>query len=235
MEVVQCAERYAELLAHRKACAAEEENNMVPLQRRYAVWSVIAYAMAIATSCPWAAAQTLISAKIGMQLTSENSTARAKTQERARKGDLLRLYVIPSDAGHVYVVHSDGQTATLLNKDMQRAQVQKNVLITLPDDKSFYQIDGNSPTERFTIVCSTTPVPEMQALLPSGKLAHSAWLQIEKALLERGKIDLSSEVDKPIAMAGNTRAAESPTFVEALPMYSGKSVLVKYYDFTVAK
>lgn len=208
---------------------------MVLLQRRYAVWCVMAGAIALATSCPWAAAQALISAKIGIQLTAENSTARAKTQERAHKGDLLRIYVLPSDTGHIYVVHSDGKTAKLLNQDRQHDQVQKDTLLTLPDDKHFYQIDGNSPTERFTIVCSTTPLPEMQALLPSGTLAHSAWLQIEKTLLERGQIDLSTDVDKPIAMAGNTRAAEPATFVEGLPMYSGKSVLVRHYDFTVAK
>lgn len=204
-------------------------------QRRYLVWGILTCSIALATRCPWAGAQALISAKIGIQLTSENTTAPAKTQTRAHKGDLLRIYVIPNNAGHVYVVHSDGQTATLLTQDLQLGQVQKDALITLPDNKNFYQIDGTSPTERFTIVCSTTPVPEMQALLPSGKLTHQSWLQIEATLRERGKIDLSTEVDKPIAMAGNTRAAESTTFVEGLPMYSGKSILVKHYDFTVAK
>jgi hypothetical protein len=214
---------------------AEEEKNIVPLQQRCHVWCVIACCVAVAMSYPWAMAQSLISAKIGIQLTSENSTVRAKTHERARKGDLLRIYVVPHEAEHVYVVHTDGQTATLLNQHLQRDKAKKDEIVMLPDNRNFYQIDGNSTNERFTIVCSPTPVPEMQELLTDGKLAHSKWLQIEKTLVERGKIDLSAEVEKPIALAGNTRALEPSEFVADLPIYSGKSLLVKYYDFTVAQ
>jgi hypothetical protein len=208
---------------------------MWPSRRRYSLWCGVAWYITVVMSCPWVMAQSLVRAKIGIQLTSGTATTRAKTQEHVRKGDLLRLYVVPNDAGHIYIVHTDGAIATLLHQHRQHEKAHKGEIIILPDEKSFYHIDGKSTAERFTVVCSTAPVPEMQALLAGGKLTHSKWLHIEKILVERGKIDLTTEVEKPIALAGKTRSLESDEFIKDLPIYSGKSLLVKGYTFTVAQ
>jgi hypothetical protein len=73
-------------------------------------------------------------------------------------------------------------------------------------------------------------------LLASGEIAYHKWSVLEKDLLEKAQPDLTTPIDKPIAMAGNTRGVDQDdAFFPQLQNFSGKSLLVKQYELKVAQ
>ena len=163
------------------------------------------------------------------------SDLRAKSRERLKAGDLIRIYVHPEASSYVYVVHSDQKTVTLLNMVEQR--IQSSTLV-LPSVQEFYQVDGKSPVETFTIICSPDEVKEVSALL-SSQMPHDRWAALEKELAKKGEVELAQKTERPFAIAGNVRgagdAAGGDPFVKELQIFSGKSVLVRQYEFSVKK
>ena len=109
-----------------------------------------------------------IRAKIGIQIKSGERAVRAKSRDRLRAGDLIRIYVHPERSSIVYVIHSDGKTATLLNLVQQK--IQSSTLV-MPSIQEFYQVDGASPKETFTIICSPRELKEALELFETGE-AH---------------------------------------------------------------
>ena len=67
-----------------------------------------------------------VRAKIGIQISSGDHIVRAKSQDRLKAGDLLRIYVHPEKTSHVYVIHTDLKEATFLNMVQQRIQSSKS-------------------------------------------------------------------------------------------------------------
>jgi len=176
----------------------------------------------------------LVRAKVGIQVKSGQSLARAKASETIKAGDMLRIFVQPEADAWVYVVHTDAATASLLNLVRQQRQA---VTIVMPSLQEFYQVDGKSPSETFTIVCSPGEIVEMAELVQKGSIDHKAWAAIENKLAQQGKIELATQGEKPFALAGNVRGAgpgagEDP-FAASLPIFSGNGVLVKKYAFAV--
>jgi hypothetical protein len=176
-----------------------------------------------------------VRAKVGILIKSGDQTMRAKSRDRLKAGDMLRIYVHPEVGSYVYVVHSDQKNATLLNMVEQR--IHSSTLV-LPSLQEFYQVDGQSPVETFTIICSSDEVKEASALLTS-PVSHEKWASIAKDLEKKGEIDLSQKAERPFAIAGNVRGAgdagAGDPFVKELQIFSGKAVLVKQYEFTVKK
>jgi hypothetical protein len=176
-----------------------------------------------------------VRAKVGIQIKSGDQSVRAKCRDRLKAGDMLRIYVHPEVSSYVYVVHSDQKNVTLLNMVAQRIQ---NSTLVLPSLQEFYQVDGQSPVETFTIICSPDEVKEVSALLTS-EVSHDKWVSIAKALEKKGEIDLSQKAERPFAITGNVRGAgdvgAGDPFVKELQIFSGKAILVKQYEFTVKK
>ena len=182
-----------------------------------------------------AMAQESIQARIGLQNKSGDRILRAKAFDRAQVGDLLRVYVVPEEAAYVYVMHTDGQTVSLLNTE-QRSKIAKGDTVVLPGRDKFYLIKPGSTVERFTIICSSTEISDLTDLFASGEIASSKWSVLEKDLLEKAQPDLTTPIDKPIAMAGNTRGVDQDdAFVAQLQNFSSKSLLVKQYELKVAQ
>ena len=76
----------------------------------------------------------------------------------------------------------------------------------------------------------------MAGLFCSPNVTQKNWLSLEKALLDKSKIDLSQPTDKPFQIAGNVRSmSNNDPFVNTLVIYSGKSLVAKKYDFQVQK
>jgi transposase-like protein len=150
--------------------------------------------------------------------------------------DLLRIYVHPEKTSHVYVVHTDLKEATLLSILQQK--VQSSTLV-IPSLQNFYRVDGKSDKEIFTIIVSPDELPEVSDIFKTEKTSYLRWVEVEKVLIEKGKIDLSQEVEKPFAIAGNVRGwavnDDVDPFASRLQIFSGKSVLVKKYEFRVKK
>lgn len=192
-------------------------------------------AMIMAGAVPGLSQEQIVRAKIGILVKSGDQILKAKSRDRLKAGDLVRIYVHPEVSSYIYVVHRDQKTVTLLN--MVEQKIQSSTLV-LPSVQEFYQVDGQSPVETFTVICSPREVKEIASLV-SAQMTHDRWVSLEKDLLRKGEIDLAQKSEKPFAIAGNVRgagdAAGGDAFVRELQIFSGKSILVKQYEFNVKK
>jgi hypothetical protein len=192
-------------------------------------------ALIMTGALPGFSQESTVRAKIGILVKSGDQTIRAKSRDRLKAGDLVRIYVHPEVSSYVYVVHRDQKTVTLLNMVEQR--IQSSTLV-LPSVQEYYQVDGQSPVETFTVICSPKEVKEISSLA-SSQMTHDRWVSLEKDLLKKGEIDLAQKSEKPFAIAGNVRgagdAAGGDAFVRELQIFSGKSILVRQYEFSVKK
>jgi len=184
-----------------------------------------------------AMAQDRVRAKVGVgiQIRPGEPIAPAKTTEMVKTGDFLRVYVVPEDDAYIYVVHNDGKTLTLLNAPNAATKASKGAPVTLPAPEKFYQIDGGSDKESITVICSPTEIREVAKLFNTPNVAQKNWLSLEKELVDKSKIELTQQADKPFQIAGNVRSMNADPFLETLPISSGKSLVVKKYDFQVQK
>jgi hypothetical protein len=182
-------------------------------------------------------AQDRVRAKVGVgiQIRPGEPIAPAKTTEMVKTGDFLRVYVVPEDDAYIYVVHNDGKTLTLLNAPNAATKASKGAPVTLPAPEKFYQIDGGSDKESITVICSPTEIREVAKLFNTPNVAQKNWLSLEKELVDKSKIELAQQADKPFQIAGNVRSMNADPFLETLPISSGKSLVVKKYDFQVQK
>lgn len=182
-----------------------------------------------------AVAQDRVRAKVGIQVRSGAQTAPARSTETVKTGDSLRVYVVPEDDAYVYVIHNDGKTLTLLNAPDAKTKVPKGSPVALPAPEKFYQIDGTSAKESITIICSPTERREVLSLFASPPVPQKHWLSLEQELLDKSKIDLTQQTEKPFQIAGNVRSIGNDPFLETLQISSGKSLVVKKYDLQVQK
>lgn len=188
------------------------------------------------TGVPFALGQeNRVRAKVGIQIKSGEKISRAKSNDRVTAGDLLRIYIHPENSSYVYVVHTDRKTVTALHMVGQNI---KSATLVLPSLQTFYQVDGRSPVETFTIVCSPRELKEVSALAHT-EYSYEQWAQIENTLIEKNKIDLWQQPEKPFTVAGNVRggfgAGDGDPFVSKLQIFSGNELLVKKYEFQVKK
>ncbi len=204
--------------------------------RRTVFLRVLVCVAAVAWAAAGWAQDPIIRAKLGIQIRSGEQSLRAKSRDRVRAGDLLRVYVHPEGSFFVYVIHSDGQTATMLNSLEQKFM---SSTIIMPSAATFYEVDGKSDNERFTVVCSPGALKEMDLFGATGQVSHDRWQPVCDALSARSHIDLAGKPETPFPIAGNVRGAADSTaadpFVEKLQIHSGNSLLVKTYDFMVQK
>ena len=188
-----------------------------------------------AGALPALSQEKMVRAKIGILVKSGDQVMRAKSRDRLKAGDLVRIYVHPEVSSYVYVVHTDQKRVTLLN--MVEQKIQSSTMV-LPSIQEFYQVDGDSPVETFTIICSPDEVKEASALLGSA-MTYERWASVERELQKRGEIDLSQKAERPFAIAGNVRGAgdagAGDSFISELQIFSGKAVLVRQYEFAVKK
>ncbi len=184
-------------------------------------------------------AQERVRAKLGIQIQSGDRVAKAKAQDRIISGDRLRIYVIPRDDVYVYVVHTDTQRVTLLTSQPAQAYITGGKALILPSTQAYYQVDGASPSEAFTIICSPEELVEMSRLRHGEQMSYAAWSALEEKLIDRSKIDLSDRSEKPFPIAGTVRGVSGAPiddpFLKRLRVFSGKSLLVKTYAFRIKK
>jgi hypothetical protein len=180
--------------------------------------------------------EEIVRAKIGVQIRSGERIIRAKSPDDLNILDLIRIYVHPEEMGYVYIIHTDLKEATLLN--MVQQKIQSSTLV-MPSLQEFYQIDGNSSVETFTIIISPNELPEVLNVFKNGTTTYNKWIKVEEPLLQKSKIDLSQLVEKPFSISGNVRSVTGSSnldpFVNELQIYSGESILVKRYEFRVKK
>jgi hypothetical protein len=136
----------------------------------------------------------------------------------------------------VYILHSDHNTTTLLKVEHQEEGPSG---LVMPSRDEYYQVDGSSPVERFAIICSPGEVTDLAPLVDAGTAPYEKWAEIERELRDRSKVKLTQGIEKPLAIAGNVRGGgdEPPaaSFEKTLRTFSGRTLLVKGYEFKVEK
>ena len=178
--------------------------------------------------------QPRVSAQIGIQIQSNGGTTRARAKHRVKVGDGLRVYVVPAEDAYIYVIRTDKKTARALSP--QPDKIPAKTAIILPNQGQFYNIDGASNTESFTIICSPMELKEVQELIGSPPVPYLKWAAVEQKLIEQSRIELTEDVTKPFSIAGVVRhLSNDEEFLNQLPMTSGNTLVVKTYDFTVKK
>jgi hypothetical protein len=184
-------------------------------------------------------AQDRVRAKIGLQIKSGDSITWAKNKDSIKVNDFLRVYVIPEEDAYIYLVYADKSTPVLLNSKTSKNKVEKKTVAIFPSEGEFYQTDGASPFENFTVICSPKEIQEISTLFNSAKASRDNWLLLEEDLTKRSKIDMSEKPDKPFLIAGNVRGLDGEksrdTLLNELLTFSGKSFLVKRYEITIKK
>ena len=175
--------------------------------------------------------QQIVRAKIGIQVRSGDEVRRATVGERVKAGERLRIYVIPEpDPAYIYVIHSDQKKLIQLTPAGQQ-KVPKDCILRLPSKEEFYQIDGESPLEYITVICSPTQLTELENLLKTEDLSYEKWLEVEQKLIAQSQIDLRDQVSKPWIIAGAIK--DPDPFLKELQIFSGKSLVVRKYEFRV--
>ncbi len=170
-------------------------------------------------------------ARIGLMVRSGDRTYQAKTHDQLNPGDLIRIYVHPERSSFVYVIHADPKMkkVTLLNMTEQR---RHSCMLVLPSIEEYYQVDGKSEMEVFTVICSPTPLNEFAG----GQLAieYDRWESLEKGLVERSVLQMET-MDRPFPILGNVRSMESKDGNPPVAVFSGRGFLVKRFVFEVGK
>lgn len=186
-------------------------------------------------AAPLSAEDDLVQAKIGIKIKTGQGEMRARARNQLRAGDYIRVCVHPQKDAWVYVVHADESKAALLNMTMQRVH---STLLCLPSMYAFYRLDGGSPLEKITIVCSPKELPKLSEMI-DGDLPADRWAAFEDDLMAQSEISLAREGERTFGIAGNVRGTETleagDPFVQNLPIYSGKGLLIKTYAFMVQK
>jgi len=189
----------------------------------------------ILTACPDAnGEENRIRAKIGIQITSTEKSRFAKARDRLKSGDLIRLYVHPEKASYIYVVYSDKNDISLLS--MVNLKI-KSASLVLPSTNEFYEIDGASAAEVFTIICSPVEMGEISEFFESSP-SYVKWQSLEKELQAKSKIEMNEKTDTPFAIAGNVRGGivqDQDSVVKKLRIFTGNDMVVKKYEFKVKK
>jgi hypothetical protein len=193
----------------------------------------MAFAFLAARSFPGYCQEGTVRAMVGILVKSGDKTARAMSEDRIKAGDRLRIYVRPEAISFVYVIHTNQKSVTLLNPGEQK--VQSSTLV-LPSSQKFYDVDGLSSVESFTIICSHDEVKEVSALF-SSRVSREKWASLERNLIRKGEMELSQRTEKPFAIAGNVRGASETgdPFMNQLQVFTGKGILVKKYEFSIKK
>lgn len=184
---------------------------------------------------PVLADDNLVRAKIGIKIESRGSQRMARASDRIRSGDMVRIYAHPEKAAYIYVIYTDKKQVTLLT--IVEQTIQGSTLV-LPSVDEYYEIDGSSRTEIFTIICSPTALKQIPALIQSND-SHEKWAALENELKDKSKINLTQKSELPFSIAGNVRSAGPATggrkILQDLKIYSGKHLVVKRYEFKVKK
>lgn len=207
------------------------------MPRQIFVWkAVLLGGLVLAPLTLAVAAEDYVRAKVGIQVRSGEQATSAKASDTIKMGDSLRVYAIPEEDAYVYVVHSDGKKVTLLNESSARTKVDKGSTVFLPTREQFYKVDGMSDKESITVICSPRELPAIPKAVQTERATSDAWLAMEKELVEKSKLEMGENINKPFQLAGNVRSVgESDPFVQTLPIFSGKSLVVKKYAFQVQK
>lgn len=183
--------------------------------------------------------EEIVRAKIGIQITSDQVTRRAKKRDRIKPDDALRIYISPDpdfDRASIYVMYDNQESVEQLYQEKDH-RFPVNVFVIPGRER--YTIDGKHPLEQFTIICSPQPLPEIETFLEAQTQSLEKWLKLEQELIKKSQLDMSDESPRLWRIAGTVRGdqflIEALEFLEKSPIFSGKTLVVRKYELRVEK
>ncbi len=201
---------------------------------------VISFCMCVWGSMASAnALQDIVRVKIGLELRSAGESRWAKTCEEVTVGDTFRIYVLPEfEAADIYVVYIDRTEKRILTQ--QYVKITQAEVAILPSKKEMSAIEEGDRLQHLTIIYSPFTLPELAQRLDEQEMSYSQWLEVEEQLIAQSKIDLRSDVEKPWEMAATVRDDDDDAIFkyhlqQELPTFSGKSFVVRTYEFRIKK
>lgn len=179
--------------------------------------------------------QDIVRAKIGIELHVEEETRLARKYEQVLPGDKFRIYVIPEpDPVFLYIVYSDQDKVEQV-EEVEQTNLLKDTLLIVPSLEEIYEFDDSSASVSITVICSATELSELVLLLDS-EPEPAKWIEFEQQLIEQSTIDLR-DVELPTWELGSgIRGGNIDVeFLRKLKISSGKSLVIRRYEFTVGK
>ena len=182
--------------------------------------------------------EEIVRAKIGIRITSDQVTRRAKKRDRIKAGDALQIYISPEfDSASIYVMYDNQESVEQLY-EKENHQFLGNIIVIPGEDR--YTIDGKHQSEQFTIICSPQPLSDIDKFLESQTRSPAKWQELEQELIKKSQFDLSDKISRPWRIAGAVRSGE-PFLLNAIeilensPIFSGKTLVVRKYELRVKK
>ena len=177
--------------------------------------------------------QDLVRGKLGVFVKTKEKEYRARKKNIIPPETSLRIFIFPEKNTFIYAFHSDGKDVEPLHPNEKI--VSRDSLI-LPAADTFYEIGAADKTAMFTLIVSLEAIPELNSI--SKGLSLKKWKKIEKNLIQKSRILDNSDQKLPFSLAGNVRGDADSTnadFLEALPVSSGKNLIIRTYDFQIKK
>ena len=187
------------------------------------------------TSISSAESLELLRASIGIEIHSNGQSLKAKANDRLTSGDKLSIYVIPEQDSFVYIINSNSKIASLIDLGGNPKKVLARSLRIYPSPSEGYRIDGNENIESFSIICSPKDLTSISQLFYGGSVAVGEWQSLEKIFFGDNQIIDSSEPEDSFHFGGSLRSADTNPFINALSISSGKTLVIKRYQFDVKK
>ena len=177
-------------------------------------------------------------AKIGIKITSQGKNRLAKSQNKILANDNFVIYVTPKLDSYIYVVHSDLNTAELMEPNRSKHPTTKDATNIYPNkNKSAYSFDGGVDLEKI-IVISSPKILDAFTIFNEGSVSHEKWIKLEKELIEKSNLfgdDISKPEDSGGYIETGIKLRGTKSVISKIPTRSGKNFVVKRFDFHVEK
>ncbi|WP_321492919.1 hypothetical protein [uncultured Desulfobacter sp.] len=177
--------------------------------------------------------QDFVRGKLGIFVKTDQKEYQAKKNNEIAPGTFLRLFLFPEKNCFIYSFHSDGNSVEALHPPRQI--ITRDSLI-LPASNTFYEIGAEDKTASFYLIISSEPISELNRI--STKLPVEQWGKIQRDLMKKSRILDNPDNNLPFSLAGNVRGEEdsfNASFIDKLPVSSGRKLILRTYDFQIKK
>ncbi|MBD3409288.1 MAG: hypothetical protein GF419_03700 [Ignavibacteriales bacterium] len=190
-----------------------------------------------ATLVPTAFGQDAVNVRLGVELIDETGESRRlKSNDEAKAGDGLRVYLLGEDAYNYYAVYADNTGAYLLNAGDN--PLTPGSLTRLPaNPNDYFEIDDASRTATVSLLVASEPIAQIEELFGEKQaVARFDWSLAEMKLEKRAKENVLNVSEKDFSLGGTerTRSSEQAAPIE-LKRFSGDGVTMKRYKIDILK
>ena len=182
-------------------------------------------------------ARNLVTGQLGVLIKTDQGEFRAKANNQIPSETKVRLFIKVKEKAYLYAVHNDG-------KQVKKLFCDENNSFTLPSPQTYYDICPSKKKQAFSLIISSTAIAELQS---SKALTIKTWDALEADLTGKSRIIANSN-SIPFPLAGNLgadkdgtsktppassilNALPKPSFIDTLPEFSGRGVIIKTYQF----